>query len=83
MSQIWNREYETMERAELLELQSKRLQMSLRWAVAHVPFYRQEWERAGLKPQDIRSVEDLPKIPFTTKEAFKQAYPYGLFAVPL
>ncbi|MHB1343897.1 MAG: phenylacetate--CoA ligase family protein [Thermoleophilia bacterium] len=83
MSQIWNREYETMERAELLELQSKRLQMSLRWAVARVPFYRQEWERAGLKPQDIRSLEDLPKIPFTTKEAFKQAYPYGLFAVPL
>ncbi len=83
MSQIWNREYETMERDELLELQFKRLQMSLRWAVAHVPFYREEWERAGLKPQDIRSVEDLPKIPFTTKEAFKQAYPYGLFAVPL
>lgn len=83
MSQIWNREYETMERAELRELQFRRLQMSLRWAVANVPFYRQEWERAGLKPQDIRSLDDLPMIPFTTKEAFKQAYPYGLFAVPL
>ncbi|MHB0978564.1 MAG: phenylacetate--CoA ligase family protein [Thermoleophilia bacterium] len=83
MSQIWNREYETMERDELRELQFKRLQMSLRWAVANVPFYRQEWERAGLKPQDIRSLDDLSMIPFTTKEAFKQAYPYGLFAVPL
>lgn len=83
MSQIWNREYETMERDGLRDLQFKRLQMSLRWAVANVPFYREEWDRAGLKPQDIRSLDDLPMIPFTTKEAFKQAYPYGLFAVPL
>ncbi|MBU2602098.1 MAG: phenylacetate--CoA ligase [Actinobacteria bacterium] len=83
MNQIWNREYETMDRDELRGLQSKRLQMSLRWAVANVPFYRDSWEKAGLKPQDIRSLDDLEKVPFTTKDAFKESYPYGLFAVPL
>ncbi len=83
MNQIWNREYETMERDQLRDLQSKRLQMSLRWAVANVPFYRDSWEKAGLRPQDIRSLDDLEKVPFTTKDAFKESYPYGLFAVPL
>ncbi len=83
MNQIWNREYETMDRDQLRDLQTKRLHMSLRWAVTNVPFYRDSWEKAGLKPQDIRSLDDLGKVPFTTKDAFKESYPYGLFAVPL
>jgi phenylacetate-CoA ligase len=83
MNQIWNPEYEMMSRDELRDLQFKRLQMTLRWATASVPLYQEMWEKAGLKPQDIRSLDDLTKIPFTTKEHFKQAYPYGLFAVPL
>lgn len=82
MNQIWNPEYEMMGREELRELQFKRLQMTLRWAVAKVPLYRDTWEKLGLKPQDIRSLDDLSKIPFTTKEDFKQSYPYGMFAVP-
>ncbi len=83
MNQIWNPEYEMMGRDELRDLQFKRLQMTLRWAVANVPLYRDTWAKLGLKPQDIRSLDDLTKIPFTTKEHFKQSYPYGLFAVPL
>lgn len=83
MNTIWNREYETMERDELRELQYKRLQTTLRWAFNNVPFYRELWGSSGLKPQDVKSLDDLPKFPFTTKEHFKQAYPYGLFAVPL
>lgn len=83
MNEIWNREYETMGREELRELQYKRLQMSLRWAYTNVPFYRERWDDVGLKPQDVKSLEDLAKIPFTTKTDFRAAYPYGLFAVPL
>jgi phenylacetate-CoA ligase len=83
MNQIWNPEYEMMGRDELLDLQFKRLQMTLRWAVANVPLYRETWTKVGLKPQDIRSLDDLTKIPFTNKEHFKQSYPYGMFAVPL
>ncbi|HZK49418.1 MAG TPA: phenylacetate--CoA ligase [Thermoleophilia bacterium] len=83
MNQVWNPEYEMMGREELRDLQFKRLQMSLRWAVTNVPLYRDSWQSMGLKPQDIRSLDDLAKIPFTTKDHFKQCYPYGLFAVPL
>ncbi|MCZ7661950.1 MAG: phenylacetate--CoA ligase [Thermoleophilia bacterium] len=83
MNEIWNREYETMSREELRELQYKRLQMSLRWAYDNVPFYRERWERERVKPQDVKSLDDLWKIPFTTKSDFRSAYPYGLFAVPL
>ncbi|GAB4246322.1 MAG: phenylacetate--CoA ligase [Thermoleophilia bacterium] len=83
MNEIWNREYETMGREELRELQYKRLQMSLRWAYTNVPFYRERWDAAGVKPQDVKSLDDLAKLPFTTKNDFRAAYPYGLFAVPL
>ena len=80
---IWNREYETMQREELRELQYKRLQMTLRWAQQNVPFYRDKWAAVGLKPADVRSLDELMKLPFTTKEDFKRSYPYGMFAVPL
>jgi phenylacetate-CoA ligase len=83
MNTIWNREYETMDRDELRDLQYKRLQMSLRWAFSNVPFYRERWQQKGLKPQDVKSLDDLAQVPFTGKDDFKRAYPYGLFAVPL
>ena len=83
MNEIWNHEYETMKRDELRELQFKRLQMSLRWAYDNVPFHRERWQALKLKPADIRTLDDLTKIPFSTKSDFKAAYPYGLFAVPL
>ncbi len=83
MNEIWNPEYETMSREELRELQFKRLQMTLRWIYENVPFHHDRWSAMKLKPGDIRSLEDLRKLPFTVKSDFKAAYPYGLFALPL
>ena len=48
-----------------------------------VPFYRKRLDEAGIKPQDIRSLKDLRRIPFTLKEDLRQNYPYGLFAAPM
>jgi phenylacetate-CoA ligase len=83
MNEIWNPEYETMSRDALRELQFKRLQMTLRWVYENVPFHRERWTALKLKPADIRSLDDVRKLPFTVKSDFKAAYPYGLFAVPL
>jgi len=83
VNDIWNHEYETMNRDELRGLQFKRLQMSLRWAYDNVPFHRERWQALKLKPADIHSLEDLNKVPLSAKSDFKKAYPYGLFALPL
>ncbi len=83
MNEIWNPEYETMSRADLRGLQLKRLHMTLRWAYSAVPFYHSLWQEHGLHPQDIKTLEDVQRLPFTTKDDFERAYPYGLFAVPL
>ena len=83
MNEIWNPEYESMSRDELRELQFKRLQMTLRWVYENVPFHHERWTAMKLKPGDIRSLDDLHKLPFTVKADFKAAYPYELFALPL
>lgn len=83
MNEIWNPEYETMSRDELRELQFKRLQMTLRWVYENVPFHRERWAAMRLKPGDVRSLEDIRKLPFTVRADYKAAYPYGLFALPL
>lgn len=80
---IWNSEYETMSREALRNLQFQRLQMSLRWVYQNVPFYRKMWDEMGLEPGDIKSLKDLQLMPFTAKEHFMEAYPYGMFAVPM
>ena len=81
MDTIWNPEFETMERGALRDLQLKRLQKTLSWAYDRVAFYREHW--GGLKPADVTALDDLPKVPLTTKEHFQKAYPFGLFAVPV
>jgi phenylacetate-CoA ligase len=83
MNEIWNPEYECMSRDELRDLQYKRLQMTLRWVYDNVPFHRERWAAMKLKPGDIRSLDDIRKLPFTAKSDFKAAYPYGLFALRL
>ncbi len=83
MNEIWKPEYECMSRDELRDLQFKRLQMTLRWVYENVPFHRERWTAMKLKPGDIRSLDDLRKLPFTVKSDFKAAYPYELFALPL
>jgi phenylacetate-CoA ligase len=80
---IWNPEYETLPRGKLKELQFTRLKTTLKWAYERVPFYRKKFEEKGVNPKDIRSLEDIVKLPFTEKEDIRDNYPYGLFAVPL
>lgn len=75
-----------METASIDELRHEQLQR-LRWSVTHaytnVPFYRKAFDDIGLKPMDIRSLEDLAKIPFTTKADLRDNYPFGMFATPM
>lgn len=80
---IWNQEYETMPRDELAKLQFQRLQWTLKWAYERVPFYQKRFHETGLAPKDIKSLDDLTKLPFTSKEDLKENYPFGLFAVPM
>lgn len=67
---------------ELRALQSYRLIKTVRHVYENVPFYRDQFDKLGLKPEDIRSVDDLSKLPFTYKQDLRDNYPYGLFAVP-
>lgn len=78
----WERELETMERGELRELQQERLQSTLNHAYSNVPFYRRRFDEMGIKPGDIKKLEDLALLPFTVKSDLRDNYPFGLFAVP-
>ena len=80
---IWNPEMETMPRERLRALQLERLQQTARRVYERVPFYRQAFDKHGVKPADIRTLEDLRKLPFTRKADFRETYPTGLFAVPM
>ena len=79
---IWAKE-ETMSRAEIEAIQLKRLKETVRRVYEKVEPYRRKMEEAGIKPEDIRTLKDLEKLPFTTKQDMRDNYPYGLFAVPL
>ena len=81
-SPYFNREMETLSRAEIEALQLQRLQQT----VAHCmqsPFYKKRFEEIGLKPEAIQSLQDLRKIPFTTKQDLRDTYPFGMASVPL
>ncbi|MCP3819631.1 phenylacetate--CoA ligase [Streptomyces sp. A3M-1-3] len=67
---------------ELAALQLERLRATLRHAYAHVPFYRESFDKAGVRPEDCRSLADLARFPFTTKADLRDNYPFGMFAVP-
>ncbi len=73
---------ETASRDELQALQLKRLQWTLRHAYDHVPHYRSAFEALGFHPNDLRSLADLGRLPFTTKKELREHYPFGMFAVP-
>ncbi|MCH1881770.1 phenylacetate--CoA ligase PaaK [Agrococcus sp. ARC_14] len=68
---------------ELRALQLTRLQQTVRHAYANVPTYTAKLDAAGVHPDDIRSLDDLARLPFTTKEDLRQSYPFGMFAVPM
>ncbi len=83
MTLYWQPEAECLDREELEQLQLERLQATLSRVFRNVPFYRKRFDEAGLDPDELRSADDLRRLPFTTKADLRQAYPYGLFAVPL
>ncbi len=72
-----------MSREEMRECQSKRLIETVQRVYHNVPAYREKMQQAHLVPEDIRSVDDLHKLPFTVKQDLRDNYPYGLFAVPM
>lgn len=80
---FWNKEVECMDEERLKELQLYRLKEVVKRAYEKVPFYRKKFEEAGLKPEDIRSLEDIKYLPFTSKMDMRETYPFGLLAVPL
>lgn len=80
---IYNIEYETMPREALEAIQLRRLQSTVERVYATVPFYRRKLQEAGIAPADIRSLEDLRRLPFTTKQDLRDNYPFGMFAVPM
>lgn len=83
MANYFNEEFETLPRAALEALQLKRLQATVARIYANVPFYKQSFDAAGIKPEDIKSLADLQRLPFTTKQNMRDSYPYGLFAAPM
>ncbi len=80
---IWDEEFETLPREALEALQAKRLRGAVDRVYATVPFYRRKFDEAGLKPSDINTLADLPKIPFTLKDDLRDNYPFGMFTVPM
>lgn len=80
---IWNQHYECMPREQLKGLQLERLQKTLERVYHNVPFYRQKLQEAGFEPGDLQSLDDLQKLPFTTKQDLRDNYPFGMFAVPM
>lgn len=82
-NKIWDSEHECMPRGELQQLQLERLQATLNRAYKNVTCYRNKFNQQRIVPEDVTSLADLSKLPFTTKEDLRQNYPYGMFAVPL
>ncbi len=79
----WQPKMELMERKELEELQLQRLKSVVEKVYKNVPFYESKFKQAGITPQDIKSLNDLAKLPTTKKQDLRDNYPFGLFAVPL
>lgn len=79
---IWNEEAECMSREDKEELQLALFQKQVKTVYEKVPFYKKKFDDAGFHPDDLKTLEDVKKIPFTTKDDLRSAYPFGLFAVP-
>ena len=80
---MFNPQAEAMPVKELRQLQGERLKTLVARAYDHVPFYRAKFDAQGVKPGDIRGIEDIAKLPFTLKPEFREQYPFGMFAAPM
>ena len=79
----FQKEIETMPREEMKKLQSEKLVKQVKHVYENVPYYRDLMDKKGVKPEDIKGIDDLHKLPFLTKADLRDAYPYGLLAKPL
>ena len=79
---IWNENKECMPREQMRELQGKRLHKLVEYVYHNVPFYRKKMQEKDLLPDDIQTIDDIRKLPFTTKQDLRDNYPYGLMAAP-
>ena len=80
--EYWNEEFETMPRPKLEQFQLERLQKTLELA-SNIPFYQKSFKEKGLKFDCVKSLQDLQKLPFTTKDDLRDNYPFGMCAIPL
>ena len=80
---IWNKEMECADRETMRALQLKKLKETVKYEYDNVPYYREKMDKAGVKPEDIQTLEDIRKLPFITKEDIAANYPTGLFAKPM
>lgn len=80
---MWQEKIETMPREELEALQSERLCWQVKRMYERVPLFKKRMDEKGLKPEDIKGIEDLHKLPFAYKQDLRDEYPYGLFAEPM
>ena len=79
----YQKEIETMPVEELKKLQSEKLVKQVKHVYENVEYYRKLMDEKGVKPEDIKEIEDLHKLPFLTKADLREAYPYGLLGKPL
>jgi phenylacetate-CoA ligase len=79
----WNEKFETMPLEEMRKFQLEQLKKQVRWVYEKIPFYKNKFDEIGLKPEDVKTLEDLSKLPFTVKTDLRDNYPFGLCAVPL
>jgi len=82
MPMFWDKKMETLKPADLEALQLKRLKKTLR-SVQSIEFYRKQFDEAGVKVSDIKTLDDIQKFPFTKKQDLRDGYPFGFFAVPM
>lgn len=80
---IWNETKECMSRDEIANIQGKRLTKVVDRVYHNVEYYRKKMQQVGLEPGDIRGIEDLGRLPYTTKDDLRETYPFGLFASPM
>jgi phenylacetate-CoA ligase len=79
---IWNKEAECMSDDDRKDLQLKRLKSAVKNAYDNVPYYRKRFNELNITPDDINTLKDIEKLPFTTKDDLRDAYPFEMFAVP-
>lgn len=83
MRRYWDEKFETMGLGEMEDFQSAKLKETAAWVYEKIPYYKEKFDELGVKPEDIKSIEDISKLPFTVKTDLRDNYPFGLCAFPL